>query len=1069
MNLKLIVGTFFTMVSLMVSAQGTKIDPTRINWPLLTGSGAPSALSCTSANYGQPYQDSSVSPTVNYSCTATGWQKEYAPVSPSTFGALCDATWNNATNTYTGTDDRVAFIAMLSAINSSGANIIQLPPGKNCRIDPPGGIITGYSIATNVVTVTMNNSLMANDVVTPQGLSTGTYLNGAPLVVLSTGLSSTQFEATFYHADVSFTSDSGYGVSPALDIEYIGLIWNGSNGTNGTAAPASGASPLSASISAGQHGVTASVGPFVQFSYDKSANVTTWSLDGSGNLTVNFIAMPGGLKFRASESIILSNTGVVDATYHSVATVTTTQITITGVAGSAASGSGGLLHEPWTNFDADGKQGSEWNNITFSNYNRVNQTNCSQNWFYCEYVQGTYGMLDYRGGNQILNNVKVTGTQYGFYGVQSDFTYLNNFSFQGGQMAAYVGPNSTPFYINRLNDLADDVSVWIDGLPYQGITVSNSHFRSGSSTTSQIVVANKLYDSTAALGGGLPTSGVLLTGNDFEFGGGCPGTSTPNSFISIDSIAMGSATVTKDWHIVGSSFVNYASSPCNVPTFISVGRNNSFGEVIGTADSNSTLTNLIDYTPATGSPVFYLLNAVPLANIATNAVSNSGGAGATYLSYRSFSTTNNPTFTGTVTLPSGTGATSLILPYIDTANLITSYFGCKSSGAANCLYFETGGASSPYGTGLYAASALFGTIYAKMTNFGFTANNNNGAYFSETGQSADPGSYNMGQRWFNTTELREKLYDGTNLDVFAWLSDLHCTAKPTGTPSSTTYLRGDCSWATTPIGTVTSVALKSATPNLFSGTEGTPVTTSGDLDPDAQLATQSANCLVAGPETGAAAKPTCRAAVAADLPSSAITGSLGYTPAASGANSDITSIAGLTTPLSTAQGGNGSVSIFTTGATVAGGAARAFVQNQVVYMSFQVTNKVTVGYFDYQMNTADNSANLYDIGVYSTTGSLLFHTGATAGSTLFSATGLKGNVAIAGGGTYTLYPGTYLFAYTTNCASACAVFDSSSQASIVYYYSTGTGSTSSGALGSSITAPSKNISGISPPAFAIHN
>lgn len=65
---------------------------------------------------------------------------------------------------------------------------------------------------------------------------------------------------------------------------------------------------------------------------------------------------------------------------------------------------------------------------------------------------------------------------------------------------------------------------------------------------------------------------------------------------------------------------------------------------------------------------------------------------------------------------------------------------------------------------------------------------------------------------------------------------------------------------------VTSVALSSATGNLFSTTPGTPVTASGTLDPDAQLKTQSANCVVAGPSSGSAAVPTCRTQVTADLP-----------------------------------------------------------------------------------------------------------------------------------------------------------------------------------------------------------
>lgn len=70
-------------------------------------------------------------------------------------------------------------------------------------------------------------------------------------------------------------------------------------------------------------------------------------------------------------------------------------------------------------------------------------------------------------------------------------------------------------------------------------------------------------------------------------------------------------------------------------------------------------------------------------------------------------------------------------------------------------------------------------------------------------------------------------------------------------------------------GTVTSVALKSATPNLFSGTAGAAVTTSGFLDPDAQLIAQAAHCVIAGPASGANAVPNCRALVSGDIPNNA--------------------------------------------------------------------------------------------------------------------------------------------------------------------------------------------------------
>jgi hypothetical protein len=79
-----------------------------------------------------------------------------------------------------------------------------------------------------------------------------------------------------------------------------------------------------------------------------------------------------------------------------------------------------------------------------------------------------------------------------------------------------------------------------------------------------------------------------------------------------------------------------------------------------------------------------------------------------------------------------------------------------------------------------------------------------------------------------------------------------------------TIPRGDTGAGGGGSGTVTSVGL--SLPGLFS--TGSPVTTSGNLT--ATLVTQSANLVWAGPTTGAAAAPTFRALVQADLP--ALTG-----------------------------------------------------------------------------------------------------------------------------------------------------------------------------------------------------
>jgi hypothetical protein len=73
---------------------------------------------------------------------------------------------------------------------------------------------------------------------------------------------------------------------------------------------------------------------------------------------------------------------------------------------------------------------------------------------------------------------------------------------------------------------------------------------------------------------------------------------------------------------------------------------------------------------------------------------------------------------------------------------------------------------------------------------------------------------------------------------------------------------GNTSWASSGAGTVTSVGL--ALPASILTVSGSPVTNTGTLT--GTLATQSANLVWAGPNTGAAAAPTFRSLVGADLP-----------------------------------------------------------------------------------------------------------------------------------------------------------------------------------------------------------
>jgi hypothetical protein len=73
-----------------------------------------------------------------------------------------------------------------------------------------GTLITGWSITSNVVTMTGPNSFNAGDTPYLVFFANGTFFDNQSITISATGLSNTQFEFSFTHADTSFTADSGY-------------------------------------------------------------------------------------------------------------------------------------------------------------------------------------------------------------------------------------------------------------------------------------------------------------------------------------------------------------------------------------------------------------------------------------------------------------------------------------------------------------------------------------------------------------------------------------------------------------------------------------------------------------------------------------------------------------------------------------------------------------------------------------------------------------------------------------------------------------------------------------------
>ena len=172
MSRRLINTLLFLFLSTIVVNAQTQFNPhTQINWPYVTGNGAPSA-SCSSKNYGEPYTDILSSPNVHYTCGAYGWF-----VSSGSGGSGGPVAPANTVFNITG-DSR----NLVSSACASGASI--------------QGPITASTVSGGILTASMTNVLAAGNIITLADFTGGyTALNGQQVTVLSTGLSSTQFEA----------------------------------------------------------------------------------------------------------------------------------------------------------------------------------------------------------------------------------------------------------------------------------------------------------------------------------------------------------------------------------------------------------------------------------------------------------------------------------------------------------------------------------------------------------------------------------------------------------------------------------------------------------------------------------------------------------------------------------------------------------------------------------------------------------------------------------------------------------------------------------------------------------
>lgn len=120
----------------------------------------------------------------------------------------------------------------------------------------------------------------------------------------------------------------------------------------------------------------------------------------------------------------------------------------------------------------------------------------------------------------------------------------------------------------------------------------------------------------------------------------------------------------------------------------------------------------------------------------------------------------------------------------------------------------------------------------------------------------------------------------------------------------------------------------------------------------------------------------------------------------------------------------------------------------------------------YDVTTADNTSNTYDIGIVNSSGSIVAHVGSTAGTTFAPATGWR---TLSWTASAQLPPGKYYVAVTTSCSSSCAVIEGgNSGAGLTYAGNISESVTTGGTLPSSITVPGDSYTATTIPSFSIH-
>ena len=200
--------------------------------------------------------------------------------------------------------------------------------------------------------------------------------------------------------------------------------------------------------------------------------------------------------------------------------------------------------------------------------------------------------------------------------------------------------------------------------------------------------------------------------------------------------------------------------------------------------------------------------------------------------------------------------------------------------------------------------------------------------------------------------------------------------------------------------------------------------------------------------------PTNLSSTGAPANGQILIGSTGNAPVlgtlTAGSNITITNGPGSVTIAAAGGGGGGStLPLFATGGERTG-ASQALTSNLTKLWGFLLPYNVTTTEIIYDIATADNTANDYDIGIFDNSGNLVVDVGPTPGTTLAPAVGF--HTLTWTQGSTSLSAGRYYLAITTNCKSACAKIEGATTF-VSFAINASAGASSGGALPSTVTPP----------------